>query len=80
MEEIGKITQMTNNITGILGYKSHHLINLPINGLMPFTIREIHDEMLTGFIKNFDCSTQRKNPKIYSYAYNKDFQLQKVGI
>lgn len=71
---------MTNNITTLLGYKPYHLVNLPINSLMPFTIREIHDEVLTRFIQNFDCKTQRKNPKIYSYAYNKDFQLKKVSV
>lgn len=64
MEEIGKITQITNNIKNVLGYKSHHLLNLPINGLMPYTIRDIHDEVLKKFIHNFDCRTQRKNPKI----------------
>ena len=63
-DEIGKITKVSNNMPNVLGYSSHTLIGMSINGLIPLTIREIHDDIVKNFINNFSSEVMRKKPSV----------------
>lgn len=59
IDEVGKITKVSNNIPNVLGYASHSLVGLSINELIPLSIREIHDSILNNFVANVTSETMR---------------------
>lgn len=64
LDEVGKITKVSKNIPHVLGYTAYSLVGLSINELIPFTIRNVHDDILRKFVSNFTSDVLREKHSV----------------
>lgn len=51
LDEVGKVTKVSNNIVDILGYNAHHLIGSSICEIIPHSLRATHTNSILRYIK-----------------------------
>lgn len=80
MEELGKVVKISKNLPTVLGYEPANLLGLSINEIIPFSVKNYHDENLLEFIERYSNSEAKKNSTLNFYAYNSEFHLQEVIV
>lgn len=60
LEEIGKIVKISKNLPTVLGYEPNNLLGLSINEIIPFSIKECHDQNILDFLETYSTKESTK--------------------
>jgi hypothetical protein len=80
LDEMSKIVKTSKNLGEVLGYDPRDLIGVSINEIMPFSLREFHEQHLTSFVKSYSKHVAGSPPTVLFYAYNSKFNLERLKL